>query len=177
MNFLQWAQAKLLNKKEEDFNISLDDLSEHLFPETDPVLWAEVLTFVMVANPSFILDRVRFVINEPKIFGLGGRMRSFSSGQLTKEEFEKRFKDHRVQLDHTEELNTIRLAHTLMKILDSFEVIFSVANLTVFIRDAEALKNDLEKDPIKLERIKRLLIIFHGLGSFISGEDSDSKIQ
>jgi hypothetical protein len=164
IEFLRWAESRLSSSKKEEFDASLTDLSENLFQETDPMLWSEVLTFVCSLSPFYLENRVKYILEKPKIFGFGGRPRMFSgTGNIDKEKFEEDFTKYREEQDKAEKSKTIQLTFAISKVINTFRHIFTKENLINFIKEAESLKTQFQNDPVKNNRRERLLDFFQVL--------------
>lgn len=144
--FLEWAEKRIWQAKEE-FDKNLNDVSSDLFPETDPILWAELLIFVFSPYGE---DRMKSVIERPWNFGFIGRIRiaHFEEG------FEKISEEERI-----ETISTFELAYLL------FKKQFSRDNLEKHIESLKNLKYQKESE----EEKKRLglLKIFTKMLDFV----------
>lgn len=79
--FMSWARDRILDAKE-DYDRKLDDAMRNLFPELDPILWAQILIFIF--SPYAPDNRIKSVIERPWNFGRFGRSITFT-GTMDKE--------------------------------------------------------------------------------------------
>lgn len=171
--FLQWAGDRISSSKEKDFDKALDDASEYLFPEVDPVSWAAILNFVLSSyDPE---NRVGSIIKRPWVFGLGGRIRSFSGPAGDDKKFEEDMQKHMRQMDEIEKEKTFELTVALSKMVGVFYRTFAKENLEKMISETKALEKQYSADSIEEHRRKRLLEIFSGLLDFIKKREGDNK--
>lgn len=144
-NFLHWAQKRILQSKEE-FDKNLDDISQNLFSEVDPSLWARILIFAL---SSYGENRVKSIIERPWNFGFVGRMQDFDYvGGNEKEDREK--VANMISSEQKEEAkNTFELAYLL------FSDQFSKENLENYIADLK----ELHYEQGSKEEYKRLRLL------------------
>ena len=153
-NFLQWAQERIWQAKEE-FDRNLDDVSHNLFPEVEPVFWARILTFVFSPYGE---NRVESVIKRPWNFGFVGRIKTYSGYSENNEEFRKKMSEKMQSEEKTETKNTLELTNLL------FPQQFSKENLEKYISDLKGLK--YEKESKEEGKRLRLLRIFEEMLKF-----------
>lgn len=75
--FLNWAAQRIAVPKNE-YDFILDEVTRELFPETDPMIWATILTFLM--TPYDPANRIESVIKAKWIFGHIGRTYVYWAG-------------------------------------------------------------------------------------------------
>ena len=71
VEFCRWGRERIFNVKKSDYDEPLEIISRELFPETDPILWADVLRFLF--TPWVNDQRVKSVLNAKSNFGFIGR--------------------------------------------------------------------------------------------------------
>jgi len=69
--FLDWAQSRIWQKTDDEWDKKLDGISKELFPSVSPSLWSRVLTFVL---SSWGDSRIKNVIESKRSFGFIGRI-------------------------------------------------------------------------------------------------------
>jgi len=136
--FFNWASDRIWYAREErDF--VLDDVSTNLFPEVDPMLWAEILIFIFSRPTEELL---REVIEKPWNFGFMGRVKVYSGPY---------YEDEKGKIDKDEEINTFDLSYLL------FREQFSKIKLESYIKSLEQLSYPEEsKEAIKKLKLQRL---------------------
>jgi hypothetical protein len=89
--YIQWSQSRIW-KDREGWDKNLEEISAELFPEVEPMLWAQIYSFVFSPWSD---SRVKNMVERPLNFGLAGRVVSgwgddfdVQSGKLY-EEYEK----------------------------------------------------------------------------------------
>ena len=138
-HFLDYANKKIIDAKEKDFDVALNEASENLFPELDPVRWAKILIFVL--SPYEVREKVKNVIHRPWTFGFASRMREFGSHvAINKEEFEKEVEVNMRSMDNLEKEKTFEFVDFLCGRYGIFQQTFTIENLEYFIRDAKSLQ-------------------------------------
>lgn len=80
--FCRWGRERIFNVKNSDYDEPLEMISRELFPETDPILWADVLRFLF--TPWVNDQRIKSVLNTKSNFGFIGRI-SVSDTEWTPE--------------------------------------------------------------------------------------------
>jgi hypothetical protein len=157
-NFLEWAQERIWQAKEE-FDQELNDVSSNLFPETEPILWARILIFIFSPYGE---NRMKSVIERRWNFGLSGRFRIYAGEIDDKEPFGK-FREEETR----DIMNTFELAYFL------FQREFSKDNLKSYIESLKHLeyKQESENDKKRLE----LLNIFTKMLDSITKKESSSN--
>lgn len=77
IEFFRWAEGRIargsVDKKEWDG--ALEDVAKELFPTTDPMIWALILTFAI--RPWVNNKRLESLIERPMSFGLVSRIKTF----------------------------------------------------------------------------------------------------
>lgn len=158
--FMHWTQGRLRQNKETDFDEELNEISENLFPEIDPVSWAQTLIFTL--SPFNISGRVESVIKTRWTFGFATRIRMFSGYvEENKEElFERAEKESTLEID-SDKKRTYEFVICLRSFVPIFYHTFTRENLESFISQAKALDYPAISDE---ERKRRgLLELFEGL--------------
>jgi len=144
--FLHWARDRIWQAKE-DFDRNLDDVSNNLFPEVEPVLWARILIFVFSPYGE---NKVKSVIERPWNFGFVGRIRTYSGyPEDNEEEFRKKMDEMMYSAEKVETNSTFELAYLL------FPTQFSKENLEKYINNLKELKYGKESK----EENKRLRLL------------------
>ncbi len=158
--YLPWAGGRIgrTNAKKE-YDSSLDEVTENLFPEVDPILWAEILTFVF--SPYNPKDRLKYVIEQrPLIFG-SSRMTMYSGYVDDKEDSQKKATEFFQSVRESEKDETLKMLDSFIKIIPLFHQTFSKENLLDLIRQSEALT--YPEDSENEERKKTLTEVFKEL--------------
>ncbi len=140
-NFLHWASERIFGAKEK-YDFVLDDANRNLFPEVDPITWAELIIFVL--SPYDPANRIRSIINKPWSFGFIGRTKIFVG-----EEPDYR-KSHETELR-----NTFELLYTVAKFQPLFNQ-FSEENLKIYISELKSL----EYESNSIEEIHRSNLLY-----------------
>jgi len=140
VHFLQWLQGRL-TEVEGEFDEKLELVAKELFPDTDPFLWAKILT--LIYRP-FNKTRIQSLIDNPLNFGLTGRVTVYWN--------EDNWKQKKQRQMTIEENDTIEMA------LQLFKGYFTDDQLIQHIKELEMLK--YPKDLKKETRRKYLLKIF-----------------
>jgi len=118
-HFFTWASDRIWRANQErDF--VLNEVSTNLFPEVDPMLWAEILIFIF-SRPSEEL--LRQVIEKPWNFGFMGRVKVYHGPQ----------EDELIRMNIEEEKKTFDLSYLL------FKEQFSKIKLESYIKSLEQL--------------------------------------
>lgn len=143
--FFHWAVSKISEGKDE-YDSVLEDANLNLFSDTDPVMWARILTIVTMAHGGSPMESV---INHPWNFGSIGRMRSYTGhGSESDKDIWKRMSEVWREQEEVEANYTVDLA------LLVFGRLFTRDNIAKFI---EELKNFNANDDQRLEAKKRML--------------------
>ena len=152
--YFQWAEGRIgrTNKKKE-FDESLDDVSEHLFPEIDPTLWAEILTFIF--SPYLPNGHLKYFIEQDQIIFGSARFRSYGGYIENDKDFQKKAQELWGASAKSERKNTIKMVITL------FGQIFTEKNLIDLIKQGESL--NYTSEPEKENRKNILVDIFREL--------------
>ena len=157
-NFFQWAHGRISSARESDFDKALEDASEKIFPEVDPIRWSKFLIFTFSSfDPE---HRVESVIKRPWNFGLGGRVRTFGGSATDRESFEKRVQKNMAEMDKVEKKKTFEMVKSLSKLIPIFHHTFTVENLNKFISEAKSLENKYEPDSYEENKRRTLLNLF-----------------
>ena len=155
--FIDFAVSRIGAATKNDFDKQLNEVSEELFPEVDPVRWAKILTFVFSPyDPNHHIDSV---IQRPWTFGLAGRIRVFSGYNEDDHKFQDDFSKYLQSIDDVEKKATYQLAILL------FRDQFTEPNLIIYIAEASNLKYDHGSEEEK--KRDRLLLIFREMVEFI----------
>ena len=160
--FLEWARDRIW-QPEEKFDQKLDGVARNLFSETDPMLWAKILIFVLSPYGE---NRVKSIVEQPWTFGFIGSIKSYS--EPIKDGGEE-IKIRTVSM--TGEIrNTFELLYCLAKIEQIFNI-FSKENLRMFIEGLGKLKGSYPEESD--EEIKRgqLLSICGKMLGFLEDRD------
>ncbi len=157
--FFQWTINRINGTKEKHYDSALDDVSNKLFPEVDPIKWAVILTFVLSSyNPD---NRIKYFIEKPLIFGGFGRIRSFDGTIEDNDNFDTKASNYFNEISKAENENTIGMILTLSKIVPAFYHTFNKKNLLKLITEAEELK--FPDDSNKEHKRTMLLDIFNSV--------------
>jgi len=144
--FIEWALNRI--QSNQTFDRQLNDVSNNLFPEVHPEMWAMVLIFVL--SPYSSENRVKSVIERPWTFGFRLRPVVFF-GEKKREEI---IKEQKAQ-EESEIQNIYELTHLL------FPEIFTKELLEEYIKQASELK--YPDDSTENRRKAKLLELFGGL--------------
>ena len=156
--FRQWAGGRIPNAKEKDFDRALNEASEELFPEVDPVWWSAILVLVL---SSYDPDaRIKSVIEMPWTFGFGGRIRVLDGYPQDTPENDEKQREQLRSFDEAEKDGTVKMVKVLMKIDPIFYHTFKADSLTQLIEQANSLENKYPEDSVQESRRLRLLEIF-----------------
>ncbi len=134
--FLHWFQSRFLENKK-DFDKDLDEVSRELFPTTEPILWAKILTFL--TRPWINDDRMKSLVEQPTNFGKRSRMLLFSCDSM--DEVER--KSEKIRIEETN--NTIELTLLLFGRLFSKEILEKYIKELSELKCEENSKEDLRK--------------------------------
>ncbi|MEW6715181.1 MAG: hypothetical protein AB1306_08850 [Nitrospirota bacterium] len=151
-HFLKWASGRIWQTREEN-DFSLNEVSSNLFPEVDPIIWAEILIFFYSPLGE---DRFRSVIERPWNFGFG-RAYIYSN----EEEISKIFEE--------EEISTFELSYLL------FKNKLSMINLEGYIKSLEKLSY-LEESKEERKRLS-LLSYFTKMLVFVRKKEQSKPNQ
>ncbi|MCX6716027.1 MAG: hypothetical protein NT077_03345 [Candidatus Taylorbacteria bacterium] len=158
--FFDFAISRIGAANKNDFDKQLNEISEELFPEVDPVRWAKILTFIL--SPYDPSHRVDSIVRRPWTFGLTGRVRAFSGYTEDDQKFQQNFSNYLQSIDDVEKVATYKLATSLFK--DQF----TESNLALYITEANNLKyehgSEEEKKRDRLLLIFKEMREFHGVG-------------
>lgn len=148
--FFQWVPERIRSTGiEKDFDDSLDEVAKELFPSVEPMLWAELLTFLM--RPRLNNELMKSLVERRPNFGSYRMFVSSRSDGQFKLEFNKAMdKQHQ---------NTIELSILLFKDL------FNKEKLQEFISDLKKLQYDDET--MEESRRKYFISIFEEMLSLL----------
>ena len=119
-DFLDWAQSRIWQKTDDEWDKKLDEVSKELFPNISPSLWSRVITFVL---SSWSDSRIKNVIESKRTVGFIGRIVTGWGGDEVSVET-------RLQESHiNEEKETIELTLLL------FGNIFTAENIEGYIKE------------------------------------------
>jgi hypothetical protein len=151
--FIDWALNRI--QSGQTFDLQLNDVSNNLFPEVHPEMWAMVLIFVCSQYSSE--NRVKSVIERPWTFGF--RLKPFVFfGEKKPEEI---IQEQKV-LEESEIQNTYELTHLL------FPEIFTEELLKEYIKQASEL--EYPENSQENRRKAKLLDGFGGLLAYLKKE-------
>ncbi len=137
--FFYFVQNRISNTKDGDYDLSLNDISEELFPEVEPIWWAAILIFVFSSyNPN---ARVKSVIERNWPFGLVGRIRTFS-GSINDDENKMELNIRTAE--SSERANTIKITTELTKWVPIFYQAFGKESAEKYLRETESLDYDID---------------------------------
>lgn len=148
--FLSWVWRRISVTKEGEYDKELEEISYHLFPETEPIYWASVLIFIFSPYSSEE-KRVEEVINRPWTFEPSRRIIEYWGKEgierASGENYQEQVKE------------TLKLAKML------FGKTFSQENMEKYLKEIETLEKEYKKDKIKYGRLQRLKLVFEGIKS------------
>ena len=144
--FIDWAVNRI--QSNQTFDRQLNDVSNNLFPEVHPGMWAMVLIFVF--SPYSSENRVKSVVERPWTFGFILRPVVFF-GEKKPEEI---IREQKAQ-EESEIQNAYELTHLL------FPTVFTEELLKEYIKQAGELK--YPDDSTENHRKAKLLELFGGL--------------
>lgn len=154
-NFFEWANGRIWQTSEEK-DFPLNDVMTNLFPEVDPIAWANILIFIFTPPGD---DRLRAVIESPWNFGFMGRVKVFRGPG----------EDEIRRLRKDEETNTFDLSCFL------FKEQFTKTNLESYIQSLEQLSYPKEsKEESKKLRLHRL---FTRMLDFVKNNEASDLSQ
>jgi hypothetical protein len=154
-NFCQWAFLRIFNAKENSFDQELDYAMNLLFPEVNPIVWADILIFAITPYNE---NRVASAIHYHKVFGLSGR------GYW--HPIVNTIHDSGSDVFHKMMGNTFELA------LNLFSDTFTLENIESFQKAATKLQHDANTEQV--DRIHAFQYIFKNIRERLeksSGED------
>ena len=144
-HYLEWSSRRFWTSSEkEQYDKTLDGITSNLFPSTDPVLWAQMLTFLM--RPWVNEKRMDSLITKGTNFGFVSRV--YTAWVDSEPDFEKNW--HKQMSSQEDE--TIDLALYL------FPQQFNKNTLEKYIQELKGLSY-LEKSDEEIRR-KRYILIF-----------------
>lgn len=144
--FLSWAINRIYGK-EEEFDKKLDNVSRNLFPEVEPFLWAQILTFFY---SSYDESRIKSFVERSLNFGRIGRVSIYSfSGDNKDEMWEQLRLEGEDQRKKTYELACFLFNKT-----------FSKENIEEYIKELKGLEAEYSKDSNEERKRLRLYNIF-----------------
>jgi len=154
--FLEWSRDRICSSDLEEYDTILDDVLKELFPEVDPITFADILSFAMCPWSG---KRTKIFIDRQRNFGLSRRMKTFSFvfntiDEQSRKEKEKKFFEQMEGLEKVEKQKAIELGYYL------FKNQFTPQKLEEYIKELEELKENYKEDSIKEDKRKRLLEIF-----------------
>lgn len=154
-NFYRWAYNRIVSATEEKYDKCLDKVAYNLFPETEPRIWAEILTFALSGyEPE---NRVKSFIERPRTFGWIDRNKAYwVSSEKREEEINELFKKE----EEEQWKNTIELLKTIEHI---FGDTFSKENIEKYLKEIETLEQKYKEDDPKYKRLQELKTIFKGI--------------
>jgi hypothetical protein len=151
--FINWAMNRIQSNQKSD--LQLNDVSNNLFPEVHPQMWAMVLIFV--CSPYSSENRVKSVVERPWTFGY--RLRPVVSfGEKKPEEITAELKAQ----EESEIQNAYELTHLL------FPRVFTEELLEEYIKQADELR--YPDDSTAIRRKAKLLELFRGLLASLKSE-------
>jgi len=153
--FINWAAQRI--QASQTFDRQLNDVSQNLFPEVHPEMWAVALIFVF--SPYSPENRIKSVVERPWIFGYPSRVFVFSGEKKSEEIMEEQIAQEEIELKNTYEL-----------ILLLFKEVFTEQLLKDYIKQANELKylDDSAENRKKLQLLK----LFNGLLATIEKKNS-----
>lgn len=120
--FQRWAMLRIINPQTE-YDEPVEMISRELFPDTDPILWADVLRFLF--TPWINNQRMKSVLNAKFNFGFVGRL--YDSAEWTAD----------IDLSKTTVQDEIFLKNTINLALLIGGDNFSVKNLESYLKELE----------------------------------------
>lgn len=153
--FLEWTQRRIWESiQQNNHDEILEEISSNLFPSTDPIIWAKILTFVL--RPWTNDNRMLSLVSKKTNFGYVGRV--FSG-----------FVDSDDNLTNTwAKQQKSRQEDTLKLAIYLFKDHFTKEKLTKFIEDLEKL--EFESESNEEIRRKEYLRIFQAMMTIIDSE-------
>ncbi|MCM8829497.1 MAG: hypothetical protein NC824_00635 [Candidatus Omnitrophica bacterium] len=159
--FLNWAQIRIFNAREEELDKDLEDVARELFPETEPILWATILIFLVHSySLKEVTEKVKSVIEKPWTFGYIGRVMNYTEehDEVINYIYSKQYQQ---QIE-----GTIKL----LKTINFFADTFSKENLEIYLKTIETLKEEYKRDEKKLGKLKRLKVMLETIKGFNNEE-------
>jgi hypothetical protein len=167
--FIRWAQDRIRQSHEIKTDYDLNEVSENLFPEVDPVTWAQVLIFTLL--PYDPAARIKSVIQTPWIFGFSTRIRMYQGDhEEDKESLFKRVEQETSRAIKSDEDRTYSFVIALRTFVPLFYHTFTESNLENFINQAKQI--DISEDAEQERKRKKLLELFQGLQRALKNENS-----
>ena len=161
--FLIWAQLRIIQGKEKEWDECLDEVSAELFPETDPKLWAYILTFAFA--PYVPLKKVESFMEWPIIFGYTTERFSdiLKNAEWTtdinlEEEYQQEKKKTMEQVE-----KTIKLLRTIRNVYVLFRDTFSQENIEKYLEEIRTIEDKYKDDKEKCHKLQRLKSVFEKL--------------
>jgi len=160
--FLEWSRDKICEDLEK-YDPTLDEILRELFPEVDPITFADILVFAICPWSG---KRTEFFIKRKRNFGLAGRIRTFGFNfdPFDKESRKKKEREsfERVRkLEEEERKKAIELGYYL------FKNQFTSQKLEEYVKELEKLKGKYEEDSMEEDKRKRLTEIFKEMNKLV----------
>jgi hypothetical protein len=152
--FLEWASHRIVD--EQKFDAQLNDISNNLFPETDPSTWAAILIFVLA--PYSDDNRVKSAIEQNWNFGYPLRpLHVFFGPETTEEEAFKAAAER----ERKQEAEGTQNAYELALLL--FSPNFTEELLKKYAKEVNDIQYEEKANPREYHRRLKFIGIFEGL--------------
>lgn len=148
-----WISSRMSNTNK-NFDLKLENIAYHMFPETDPNSWAVILIFALAFPSDCKVDRVKLVVERK--WPLGYYFSRATICSVPKENIE--------EVLATQKSAQIKNTYELAILL--FSDVFTQELLQSYIEEAEKLK--FTENPENEQKRLRLLEIFRGLLNVLS---------
>jgi len=157
LEFLNWAFLRINTTNKSQYDQCLEEVSTELFPMTDQILWASILTFALSRyNPE---ARVESVIERPWIFGY----MDFYSVLFEDAEWEGdeekilKLEEKRMEERRKETLELLKI------VKNRFGYTFSQKNIEKYLEEIKNLEDKYKDDEEKYHKLQRLKFVFEKL--------------
>lgn len=100
-DFWRWSRERII-KPVSDYDVALETVSRELFPQADPIVWADILRLLCL--PWYNNDRIGSILKAKKNFGMIGRVRTFAAEWTSDIDISKELEFDETLFDDTAEL-------------------------------------------------------------------------
>jgi hypothetical protein len=154
VDFCRWSQERIVNVKT-DYDPVLEAVSRELFPETDPICWADILRFLF--SPWTNDERIASILKVKSNFGFAGRVGVIDDAEWTPE----------IDLSKVRAANKDLFENTIELAMLVGGTEFSLQNLEKYLTDLEKHKG--------VPLAEHYRAIFEAMKLRLSGETGKGK--
>jgi hypothetical protein len=156
--FLHWAQSRIQQQQDQDFDKQLDEVASNLFPTVDPMTWAQLLTLLI--RPWAERGRMKSLVERGTNFGFTSRMLIGDNDSI------KNFSRYLQEQIEVDTKATVELALIL------FPYEFTKEKLKTYIQELNDLNyTENSAEDLKKRRLIRILNMFE----FINNKKKTEK--